>query len=764
MKINCTMPARLLLFCSLAWLWFTLINHLRVEWAVNPQYAYGWAVPFLCLYLLWTKVESRREKAEMLKSEGQRTEDGELRSVVSGQWSAVSSPVVSSPVVSGPGFSFSAFQLFSFCLLAFLYLPTRLIQEANPEWRLVSWALALEVIGLTLLLLKVANAETLKSEMLESEGRSTEHGGRKTEDGKQRTDDGQPITDHASRITHHVSRFPFPLSAFSFSDFVFPILFFLVAVPWPTFLEGPLVQGLMRANVGATVALLGLIGIPAIPHGNVIEVASGMVGIDDACSGIRSFQATLMIALFLGELYALSARRRVQCVVAGFALAFLFNVGRTLLLTWVASAKGVGAVASWHDPAGVTILVACFLSLWLIARGLKGKAETLKAEMLKSLGQKAESDGGKAEMLKAETLKSLGQEAESDGGKAETLKSSAQRTEARGQKTEDGGLKTELSRTGFSFSAFQYFSIFLTAWLFIVEAGTELWYRSHEWGVPKTTAWSVEFPRDNPTFQDLPFSDKTKQFLRFDEGWNGTWQEGSEQKWQAIFFRWNPGRIAVHLAKSHTPEVCLTAAGRDLVSQSGLRPVRVHGLQLPFRSYVCQRRKRSPPCLLLPLGRSSCRAILPHHNDELRESPGAGPGRSPQFRPALPRGRRLGHRRPERSRCRPRRGTREADQGGEVKFLLLNQTFYPDVMATGQYLTEVALSLVEGGHRVTVVTSRRAYDQPEKQFPKTETWRGICIYRVGSTGFGKGAKWRRAADFASFLALCSLRLALLPRH
>src|ERR1017187_5838724 len=99
-----------------------------------------------------------------------------------------------------------------------------------------------------------------------------------------------------------------------------------------------------------------------------------------------------------------------------------------------------------------------------------------------------------------------------------------------------------------------------------------------------------------------------------------------------------------------------------------------------------------------------------------------------------------------------------------MRFLLLNQTFYPDVMATGQYLTEVAVRLVERGHQVTVVTGRRAYDQPETRFPKTETWRGVRIYRVGSTGFGKGAKWRRAADFASFLGLCSLRLALLPRH
>jgi glycosyltransferase involved in cell wall biosynthesis len=98
-----------------------------------------------------------------------------------------------------------------------------------------------------------------------------------------------------------------------------------------------------------------------------------------------------------------------------------------------------------------------------------------------------------------------------------------------------------------------------------------------------------------------------------------------------------------------------------------------------------------------------------------------------------------------------------------VHFLLLNQTFHPDVMASGQYLTEVALALVEQGHDITVVASRRAYDHPDTLFPKRETWRGIRIIRVGSTGFGKTAKWRRAADFASFLAVCAWRLALLPR-
>ncbi len=100
-----------------------------------------------------------------------------------------------------------------------------------------------------------------------------------------------------------------------------------------------MIQGLTRANAGATIEILGLIGVPAVQHGNVIEVGTGVVGIDDACSGIRSFQATLMLSLFFGEIYRLTVRRRVVLCLLGFGLAFLFNVGRTTLLTWVAASQ-----------------------------------------------------------------------------------------------------------------------------------------------------------------------------------------------------------------------------------------------------------------------------------------------------------------------------------------------------------------------------------------------------------------------------------------
>lgn len=98
-----------------------------------------------------------------------------------------------------------------------------------------------------------------------------------------------------------------------------------------------------------------------------------------------------------------------------------------------------------------------------------------------------------------------------------------------------------------------------------------------------------------------------------------------------------------------------------------------------------------------------------------------------------------------------------------MRILLVNQAFYPDVVSSAQHAADLARELASRGHEVTVVTSRRGYDNPQARFASREVWEGVRILRVACTGFGKRAKWRRAADFASFLAACFCRLITLPR-
>src|SRR5947209_5768173 len=97
-----------------------------------------------------------------------------------------------------------------------------------------------------------------------------------------------------------------------------------------------------------------------------------------------------------------------------------------------------------------------------------------------------------------------------------------------------------------------------------------------------------------------------------------------------------------------------------------------------------------------------------------------------------------------------------------MRILLLNQCFYPDVVATAQHLTDLAVELAGQGHDVTVVASRRGYDNPELQFTGTEVWRGIRIIRLPSMNLGKKSRWCRAINFGTFLASCALRLVFLP--
>jgi hypothetical protein len=99
-----------------------------------------------------------------------------------------------------------------------------------------------------------------------------------------------------------------------------------------------------------------------------------------------------------------------------------------------------------------------------------------------------------------------------------------------------------------------------------------------------------------------------------------------------------------------------------------------------------------------------------------------------------------------------------------MRITFINQTFYPDVVSSGQHLKDLALRMAEAGHEVTVVASRRAYDSPQKLFPKAETWRGIKIHRVSNTGFGKRSKLTRIMDFGTFILSCCWQLCWLPRQ
>ena len=625
--------AVLFAICVLACYWAVLIYYLGVQWSVYEPYNYGWAVPFLCLYLLWRGVGRRGQKADKgplgAEAAGGR-EEGTTRQLTTDHGPREHTRS-GGFIDSGSG---GSVVLWSVGLCALLYAPTRFFHEANPIWRLTSWALAVEVIGLTLLTLHLLR------------GQATAIRG-------EEPDRGSLHDDFSLHGDHEPGRANGPLSlALSPSEgerevpvargrrfresqeaavagqwvmptvwaFAFPICFLLVAVPWPSGLESFLTQRLMRLNVATTVELLGLFGVPAIQHGNVIEVGAGVVGIDEACSGIRSLQATLMLALFFGEVYRLTVRRRLGLILLGFLLAFVFNAGRTLLLTSIASARGIGAMDAWHDPAGVTILMACFFSLWLLARALRRRESSGgKAERPKSFGQGAEGvrqapEAGVPSTLDAQ-LSSLNPQPAAPGRGQRSNVTAEKTVETvgilRGARTtqlklgvNESGLGPPMHlnsfvrvvacitrlRPRFPLTGSPVVSLCLLVWLLVVEGGTELWYRYHEHSPTAVKQWFLNAEGLGRSFTKLQIPSAIAGQFCADEGTAGRWVDEAGNAWQLYYFRWRPAhslrrRVAIQLAKTHGPEKCLPAVGMQLSAYLGTITVPVAGMELAVQQY-----------------------------------------------------------------------------------------------------------------------------------------------------------------------------------
>jgi exosortase len=473
----------ILLGLALAALWSVCCRHLSAEWSYNEQYNYGWFVPFFALYLFWLRWEDR----DQLRSSNFEFRNEDPGNQLRNPQSAIRNR-------SGAGL------LLSIPLLLAL-LPLRLIEVANPDWRLLSWAHAFVAVGLTLLLVWWIG--------------------------------GLPWLRH----------------------FAFPILFFLVAVPWISAIEQPIIQGLMPTVASIATETLSLFGIPAEVRGNLIQVNGGVVGVNEACSGVRSLQTSIMIGLLFGEIKRLGLWQRLFLLVAAIGIAFIANCGRAFFLVWIAATRGVPQVEHWHDMAGYAIVGFVFL-------GCLGLTKLLA--------------GAKSEV--------------------ESRKSKVEKTES--SESETANPQSAIRPPSFPRSASTFYFLLSTLlWFLAVEIGVETWYRAHESNLQRSAEWHVRWPESAPQFREAKIDERTKSILHFDQGRGAMWMLPGEGRSLTnsvsgggtallYFFRWLPGHNSALLANAHRPDVCLPASGWHQTGDSGAREYAVSPeLKIPFRHF-----------------------------------------------------------------------------------------------------------------------------------------------------------------------------------
>jgi glycosyltransferase involved in cell wall biosynthesis len=70
-------------------------------------------------------------------------------------------------------------------------------------------------------------------------------------------------------------------------------------------------------------------------------------------------------------------------------------------------------------------------------------------------------------------------------------------------------------------------------------------------------------------------------------------------------------------------------------------------------------------------------------------------------------------------------------------FFMLSQVYPPDAAAVGQHFEDAAVRLAQRGHRITVYTADRDYDNPSVKYDSTSRHSNVRIVRLPFTSFGK---------------------------
>ena len=382
-----------------------------------------------------------------------------------------------------------------------LLLPIRLFEIGTPEWRPLGWIHTASVAALTLLSIWSAGG---------------------------------------NRWLRH---------------FAFPIAFFFVAVPWVTPIEVPIIQGLMRAVAGVAAETVTLFGIPTHLEGNLIRVSSGLVGVNEACSGVRSLQTALMIGLLFGKLTRLSILRRFMLVAGAVAIALTGNFCRAVFLVWIAATENISEVNRWHSLASYTIVGLVFVGTLLLTA---------------LLGRKKTEVSGHWSVVRNQASSPF--------------------------RDPQSAIRNS------TFIVPASWLVLALCWIVAVELGAHLWYRARESNLVTTTGWNVQWPAAALNFRKLKIDEEVRRQLRFDQGHGASWtlpasspatSPASSSKTIVCLlylFHWNPGRNSALLVNLHRPDVCLPAIGWNQVADTGVRDYPVtSSFALPFRHFEFRR-------------------------------------------------------------------------------------------------------------------------------------------------------------------------------
>ncbi len=304
-----------------------------------------------------------------------------------------------------------------------------------------------------------------------------------------------------------------------------PLILLLSALPAPSIVETSLIVPLRSAMAAAAAELSNWLGHPAIAVGTSVQLATGWVGIDEACGGIRSLQACFMIGLFFGEWFRFSWTRRSLLVLAAIGAALLGNFSRVLFLSLRVNA-GADAAESIHDLAGwIAMGASLLLTGWLACRwaGYRWPQQ---------LSVKRQPVATRQPWIWAATLAGL---------------------------------------------------------LLVNEAAVRWWFSQGEAQRSHVPQWTAQLPTEHWSFREQPLGKAAREMLRPDHFVAGRWQHSRDEISAAYYIEWRRGQVARFVPFLHNPTVCMPLSGCELMATLDPLAVPWDGLEIPFYVYRFRR-------------------------------------------------------------------------------------------------------------------------------------------------------------------------------
>ena len=150
-----------------------------------------------------------------------------------------------------------------------------------------------------------------------------------------------------------------------FRIMVFPLFYLLFMVPVPVSIHSLIALPLQLFATDVSHTIIQAVGIPALKEGNMLYFAQTQLEVAEACSGLRSMMAFVMLSALFAYLMDKGWWRRCILVLSAIPLAIVANIIRVTGTGILAHFYGQQVARGFlHEFSGLAVFVFGFMLMY----------------------------------------------------------------------------------------------------------------------------------------------------------------------------------------------------------------------------------------------------------------------------------------------------------------------------------------------------------------------------------------------------------------